>query len=924
MPMPRSTLQNRLVPGLLLASGLALTAPDGVAAPLFAAPFLSFDAGLSSNSVAISDLNGDGKPDLVTANTGSGTVSVLLGHGDGTFEPNADYSTGVGPTSVAIGDLNGDGKPDLVVANHNTVSILLGNGDGSFQVKADYSAGSDPWSVAIGDLNGDSKPDLAVVNLGANTVSVLLGIGDGTFGVKTDYGTGSHPISVAIADLNGDTKPDLAVANASSNSVSVLLGNGDGTFGVKADYGTGSSPYSVAISDLNGDGKLDLVTADAGYNSANRYANTVSVLLGNGDGSFGVNTDYGAGSRPVSVAIADVNGDGNRDLAVANGDSNSVSVLLGNGDGTFAPRRDYGMRFYSTSVAIGDLNGDGRLDLVISDDQGTNGVSSVSVLIGNGDGTFGQGAAYDAGLEPVSVAISDLNRDGKQDLAVANYRSSTVSVLLGRGDGSFDGKVGYGVGDGPVSVAVGDLNGDGSPDIVVANANSNTVSVLLGIGDGTFRPRMDYGTASAPTSVAIGDLNGDGKPDLVTANAGLYPNYVGTVSVLPGNGDGTFAPRHDFSTSPLSSSVAIGDLNGDGKPDLVAGSRPPNFPSLPPGMVSVLLGNGDGSFGPNSEFDGGPEPAAVAIADLNRDGKPDLAVADFYYYRSTVSVLLGRGDGTFGQRSAYATGRNPFSIVIGDLNGDGMPDLASAEIDGRAVSVLLGNGDGTFGQRVDYGIGSDSRSLAIGDLNGDGKPDVAVVNTSSNTVSVLLNMGDGFPTPVALALVDAQASQNHVTLRWYGASMTGARATVFRQSAGAAWAAVARIAGDGTGTFRFEDLNVQPGARYGYRVGIQEGGAEQFYGETWISVPALALALEGLRPNPAEGEPVASFTLPNGSPARLELLDVTGRVWLTRGVGDLGAGSHLMGLGGPVPVGMYWLRLTQGGRSLLARGVVVR
>jgi hypothetical protein len=238
------------------------------------------------------------------------------------------------------------------------------------------------------------------------------------------------------------------------------------------------------------------------------------------------------------------------------------------------------------------------------------------------------------------------------------------------------------------------------------------------------------------------------------------------------------------------------------------------------------------------------------------------------------------------------------------------------------VSVLLGNGDGSFGLKTDYGAGAGSTCVAVGDLNGDGRPDLAVANYFSNTVSVLLNTGD-IATPVTLALVDAQAAPGRVELRWFGSSMAGVSATVYRQLEGMAWTAIANIAGDGTGWLRFEDVDVEPGARFGYRLGVRESGAEKFYGETWVVVPALALALEGLRPNPAVGELVASFTLPSGSPARLQLLDVTGRVLLAREVGDLGAGSHLLRLGDSVPAGMYWLRLTQGGRSLLARGVVI-
>ena len=323
-------------------------------------------------------------------------------------------------------------------------------------------------------------------------------------------------------------------------------------------------------------------------------------------------------------------------------------------------------------------------------------------------------------------------------------------------------------------------------------------------------------------------------------------------------------------------------------------------------------------------FDTGLNPQSVAIGDLNGDGKPDLVTANYNYNSGTVSVLLGNGDGTFVPKADYATGTGPYSVAIGDLNGDRKPDLVAANSTTNTASVLLGNGDGSFGAKTDYGTGFYPVSVAIGDVNADGKPDLVVANSTSQTVSVLLNAGGGIPTPIALALVDAYATPGRVKLRWYGASVAGVTATVYRQAAQSGWSAIASIAGDGTGTLRFEDASVQAGASYGYRLGVREGGVEKFYGETWISVPALALALEGLRPNPAMGEPVASFTLSSGSSARLELLDVTGRVWLTRAVGDLGAGSHLVRLGKTVPAGMYWLRLTQSGRSLLARGVVVR
>jgi len=686
---------------------------------------------MGAGPVVIGDLNSDGKPDLASPN------SLLFGKGDGSFGGRVDYSAG--GSDVAIGDLNGDGKLDLVTAQYSsgTLSVLLGNGDGSFGVKTDYGTGLYPTRVAIGDLNGDGKPDLATANTYSSTVSVLLGNGDGSFGAKTDYGTGSNPNSVAIGDLNGDGKPDLATANNLVSTVSVLLGNGDGSFGAKTDYVTGTYPISVAIGDLNGDGEPDLVTANPGQVGEDFSNNTVSVLIGNGDGSFGAKTDYPTGLSPYKVVIGDLNGDGKPDLATANVfrshhdepqyRSHTVSVLLGTGYGSFGARTDYETGPEPYSLAIGDLNIDGKPDLAVAETNG------VSVLLGNGDGSF-QVPDYAAGPGSGFVAIGDLNIDGKPDLVTAG------TVLLGNGDGSFGGRIDHAAG----VPAIGDLNGDGKPDLATANGYSpNTVSVLLGNGDGTFGVKTDYGTGGPSSSVAIGDLNGDGKPDLATANYGLGFN-TGTVSVLLGNGDGSFGVKTDYGTGADPRSLAIGDLNGDGKADLVTAS---DYPSP---SVSVLLGNGDGSFGAKADYDAGGY--SVAIGDLNGDGKLDLAtVGTNGPCCYSIAVLLGNGDGSFGAKTDYDVGDIPYSVAIGDLNGDGKPDLATTMEEFHRVAVLLGNGDGSFGEKTEYGTGNFPFSVAIGDLNGDGKLDLATGSLFSQCVSVLLNIGAG-PPPVAVAV----------------------------------------------------------------------------------------------------------------------------------------------------------------------------
>jgi hypothetical protein len=771
--------------------------------PIFLTAPTYGSGGYYDESVAVADVNGDGKPDLVVTDQCSDTscmnhgfVGVLLGKGDGTFRPVVTYdSGGYNAFSVAVKDVNGDGKPDLVVANvcatsncstGAAVSVLLGNGDGSFQAAKSYaSGGQDAYSVAVEDVNGDHKPDLLVANYCADTncstdgsVGVLLGNGDGTFQAAVTYGSGGyHTVSVAVGDLNGDGKPDLVLAssctsssNCANGSVGVLLGNGNGTFQAAVSYSSGGyEAQSVAVADVNGDRKLDLLVANTICAPNDCATGSVGVLLGNGDGTFQPAVTYDSGGFSAeSVAVADVNGDGEPDLLVANtcvSDGacvdGSVGVLLGNGDGTFQAAVSYGANGTgAASVAVRDVNGDGKPDLFVANACGNNGddgcIGTLGVLLGNGNGTFRAAVNYGSGAyEPDLVAVKDVDGDGKPDLVVASRCDNVgncngvVGVLLGNGDGTFKPVVTYGSGGYEAqSVAVADVNGDGKPDLVVANAcadsnctSGGVVDVLLGNGDGTFQAAMSYGSGGQDAeSVGVADLDGDGKPDLVVANGD------GSVAVLSGNGDGTFQAATTYGSGGTgATSVAVADVNGDGKLDLVVANSCASS-DCTNGSVGVLLGNGDGTFQAAVPYSsGGLYTDAVVLGDVNRDGKLDLVVASEYAISSvttgSVGVLLGNGDGTF-QAAVITSTPTPLgdirSLALADFDGDGKLDLAV----GAGNVLLLGKGDGTFQTSIVLGAGGPG--IAAGDFNLDGKPDLAV-----GGVTVLLNISV-FPTTTTI------------------------------------------------------------------------------------------------------------------------------------------------------------------------------
>jgi FG-GAP-like repeat/FG-GAP repeat len=341
------------------------------------------------------------------------------------------------------------------------------------------------------------------------------------------------------------------------------------------------------------------------------------------------------------------------------------------------------------------------------------------------------------------VPSSDLSKPGTATVSVVNpgSRVSNVSyfqIVKPKKSASLQFAT-YGTGSEPYAVAVGDFNGDGKLDLVVPNVSATTVSILLGNGDGTFQTQSEYQAGYAPIAVGVADLNGDGRLDLAVVNNGNDSNgHPGTVTILLGNGDGSFTTGKAFNTGNGPNSVAVGDFNGDGRLDLALS----NYNIARGNSVTVLLGKGDGTFRKYVTYQTGSAPEYVATADLNGDGILDLVTAN--EVADTVSVLLGKGDGTFQPNVDYTVGKDPIALAIADLNRDGKPDLAVVDLGSDLISVLLGKGDGTFGAHVDYATGSFPVSIAIADFNADNIQDLAVANqNNAGTVSILFGKGNG-------------------------------------------------------------------------------------------------------------------------------------------------------------------------------------
>ncbi len=811
--------------------------------PFATGPSFTLPEGGQFTQVAVADFNGDGILDMAVGNQSGNVVTILvspvpvagISPGSLTFAAQTDgtssasqpvtvANTGQGPLFIAAIAANGDFSQtnncgtSLAAGATCTVNVtftptatglraggltVTDNSNGvanSFQTVFLTGTGLIPVPI-VGPLpsqmlfpnqtvNTTSASQSFYLSNTGNGALTILGIGTtGPFAQTNNCGTslaagayctinvvfspsspGVSNGTVGIVDNNDNVSNSLQIVNLSGNGVtapSASISSGSLTFATQL-METASASQTITFGNAANAAQL-IVTAVAATGDFSETNNCVGNLQGGASCTINVTfTPTAAGTRTGTLTVTDNNNGatGSTQTISLTGwgrpagenatpfisDISPVSAVPGGakfiltvrGSGFTAPELDWQIGKTVTKLTASNITDEsftvtipaslihtartGTLTAVNPDSAPASGVSNpVLFPVGSAAASpiFSLTSIKD-GAAPTAVATADFNGDGRADMAVINS-AGTVSIFLNNGAGGFHLASRLLVGANPAAVAVGDFNGDGKPDLAVVNSGSLPVDIFLGNGDGTFSTAATVAVGEQAAALVIGDFNGDGYLDLAVANMGLGGfNNTAAVSILLGNGDGTFGPLSTLSmgtNAPVA--LAAGDFNGDGKLDMAVVQES--------GIVSILLGNGDGTF------NAGATPvaasgSAIATGDFNGDGNLDLAVTN--YAGGAVTILLGAGDGTFTAGASPATGREPLWVTAGDFNGDGKLDLAVANYEDGTVSILQGNGDGTFTTAATPGAGKSPMALAVADFNGDGKLDVAA--TSAQSMSILI------------------------------------------------------------------------------------------------------------------------------------------------------------------------------------------
>ncbi len=698
----------------------------------------SFRVGTDPFSIAVGDLTGDGLPDIVAANSGDNSISVLINDGLGGITSREDYPAGPNPWGVALGDIDGDGDLDVAACARDgqcpsVVSVWVNDGTGGLAGRVDTPVGCTPRAVDFGDVDGDGDFDLAIANDEDATATVLANDGAGGFTLLQTVATGPRPYAIRLTDLDGDGDADLITANRDGGSLTVSLNDG-GVFDGGANYPANAQAQGLDLADLDSDGDVDALVA-------NPIDRVVSVLMNNGTGGFAAPTTLDGGEGASSVRAEDANGDGRPDLLAC---GSVLHVWIGDGAGGFARRAEYPAGGTFSALASGDMDGDGDLDALLGDLT----AEAVSILANDGDGGFAAttATAVDGG-ELQFFALFDLNGDGLGEAVTIDESRSKLWVYARSGEDFViaDRREGF---QSIYEAIAGEFSGDDNADLVLAEQDADRVVVLPGNGDGTVGSPIATATIDGPVFLDRGDMDGDGRLDVVVLGAdGL--------AVHLNDGGGTLGPAIPVASSGEARSVSVGDVDGDGHLDVVSryGFRD----------VAVYLGDGTGALAFAGLTRVSSEPQAVTAVDLNADGAADVVAV--HSFRGIAATLMSRGDGTL-EPPVELFGDQWADLCIADIDEDGDLDVLASAYRSGLVSVLENDGEGVL--RYTRGFLSGDGPTKIGCVSGVFGLRVNVAVFSPDTRSIeLLKVSDlchGCPADLdgdgALTIFDFLEFQN--------------------------------------------------------------------------------------------------------------------------------------------------------------------
>lgn len=621
-----------------------------------------------ARGLGVADFNGDGRLDIVTGN------AAFLGHGDGTFAAPLPFGVLSNTQAVAVVDVNGDARLDLLLADTDAgtyagrVHVLVGRGDGTFMPASVIGVGNFPCAVDCGDVNGDGYVDAIVANFYETSLSVLFGHGDGTFHEVRVPGT-SFAQGALLADVTGDASLDIVMGSFCRPFATLWTGRGDGTFLPPIRLEAGEDVVAALAQDVDGDGRTDLLVGYSGCHGglpAQFAGGGLAVHLRSAEGTLQAPPALSA-RAPYTAVGADFDADGTTDLAVTNENARSIAVLRG-GAPAFTLRTTLNAAGVPYGLAAADWTGDGYPDVIVS----TVAPLALRMYPGVGDGTFGGAQTFATGVLTRSIHPRDVDQDGRMDLVVADIDAAAVAVFFGDGTGQFPRRANFPVAGPAQGACVDDLDRDGWPDVVAACGSFNGISILYGAPGGVLGRRLDLATGTDPRVAVIGAVDRDAHPDLVVANRGS-----GTLAVYLGHQHGSLERQPDVPVGGIPSSVVLAPLDGDNRSDLAvtdAGRY----------EVMLFLGDGRGAFDVGPQFGTGRRPRSLVAADLDRDRDVDLVVCN--QESDDVQVLWNR---TGGPRTS-AGGTHPSRMVLRPDVSSPAGARATARFDlQRAIAVTV-------------------------------------------------------------------------------------------------------------------------------------------------------------------------------------------------------------------------------------------